>query len=85
MDKMQSKNNIMNQLINDLALKRIPTDLKGVEYLKEAVDACVAAPHTGIIDIYKCIANKHGVNRKTVMREISYALSRVKLEYACKQ
>ncbi len=89
MDKIQSKNNNANALykriINDLALKRVTTDLKGVQYLTEAIDAYVSAPHSSIIEIYESVAEKHGVNRKTVMREISYALSRVKLDYACKQ
>lgn len=85
MDKMQSKNNIMNQLINDLAQKRVPTDLKGFEYLTQAVDACIVAPQSSIIDIYKCIADKHGVKHKTVMREISYALSHIERRCAASE
>lgn len=80
MDKIQSKNNNMNRLISDIAIDRVTKDSKGIKYLTETIDACPSAPHSGIIEIYKCVAEKHGVTHKTVMREISYALSRYQTE-----
>ena len=80
-----SLTNPQKQTALSLVLKcGISPDHKGCFYLADAIEI-FAQKRQPFYSIYKQIADKHGVNRKTVMREISYALSRIKLEYACKQ
>lgn len=80
-----SLTNPQKQTALSLVLKcGISPSHKGCFYLADAVEL-FAQNRQPFYSIYKQIADKHGVKCKTVMREISYALSRVKLDYACKQ
>lgn len=80
-----SLTNPQKQTALSLVLKcGISPSHKGCFYLADAVEL-FARNRQPFYSIYKQIADKHGVKCKTVMREISYALSRVKLDYACKQ
>ncbi len=62
--------------ITDLATKYgIKSNTKGFDYFTDVLAACIAAPSASLAEIYATVAQKHGVPVKTLMREISHAIS----------
>lgn len=65
-----------NRAIPDLATKcGIKSNTKGFDYFTDALASCIAAPSVPLVEIYAAVAQKHGITVKTLMREISYAIS----------
>lgn len=53
-------------------------DLKGFGYLSDVIAAYRSSPHDGFRKACDIVALKHGVDSKTIMREISHAVSQAK-------
>ena len=62
--------------IPDLATKcGIKSNTKGFDYFTDALAAYIASPSAPLVEIYATVAQKHGIPVKTLMLEISHALS----------
>lgn len=52
----------------------IPSNLKGFDFITEAVQYKISHPHSKFQDIYSAIAATHSQSALSVMRDIGYAI-----------
>ena len=73
---------IERKIIKEFVLNMgITPELKGYEYIIDAVEKLIAAPNTKLIKLYTDIAKSHNATASSVERAIKHAINTVFKEY----